>query len=364
MHLRCPHCQGQITLAPDRIPGHEFLLTCPACRSALAVELSVRKLPSYLGDAELVKPASADTPLIPSSKAEASQSDGAGRLREMVFRLLQRGLEDIPVLDKLTLKAWAVVQNPQGHEEEIGNLVRRDSALVSRIIRLANSGPRAGLEPVADLGQALRRLGPGGVEDIVLGSFTQRMYRPLGATDSHLVTGLWDHSVAVAAAAQWISRGLGQVDVARAFQAGLLHDIGRVLALRVLSDAAARSPQVRRALLREQTCLVIDAHHEEMGGILLEKCGFPLDVVVAARKHHNPSELSDNLAVPLVVSLADLVARRVGMDVSPSDASLSQEGDLAAQTLATRLGLPEERLAALEVEMEIHQAEMKRLLAA
>lgn len=359
MHLRCPHCQGQIALAPDRIPGHEFLVTCPACRSALAVELSVRKLPSYLGDAELAKPASAGTPLAPFSRAEASQDDGAGRLHEMVLRLLRRDLEDIPVLDKLTLKAWAIVQNPQDHEAEIGNLVRRDSALASRIIRLANSGPRAGLEPVGDLGQALRRVGLGAVEDIVLGSFTQRVYRPLGATDSQLVTGLWDHSVAVATAAQWISRGLGQVDAVRAFQAGLLHDIGRVLAFRVLSDAAARSPQVRRALLPERTRLVIDAHHEEVGGMLLEKCGFPLDVVVAARKHHNPSELPDNPVVPLVVSLADLVARRIGMDVSPS-----QEGGLAAQALATRLGLPEERLAALEVEMEIHQAEMKRLLAA
>jgi putative nucleotidyltransferase with HDIG domain len=347
-----------MALLPERIPGPEFLVTCPACRSVLAVEIRIRKLPFYVGGAEPVAPAAAaQAPSTP--RADAGQDDGADRLREMILRLLQRDPQEIAVLDKLTLRAWAVLNNGREDEAEIGSLVRRDQVLSNRIIRLASSSARTGLDPVADIGQALQRVGPETIRKIVLGMYTQRMYRLTGVPDSSLVAGLWDHSVAVATAAQWISSKLAQGDGVQAFQAGLLHDVGRVLALRVLSDAAVRHPQVRRALSPERTSLVIDAHHELLGRLLLEKCGFPLDVSTAAGKHHNPSEIADNHVLPLVVSLADLVARRGGMDVRPA-----AEGGLAAETLASRLELPKESLAALEVEMEIHQAEMKRLLAA
>ncbi len=46
------------------------------------------------------------------------------------------------------------------------------------------------------------------------------------------MSSLWDHTVAVTS--KWIALEVVHIDPERAFLAGLLHNIGRALALRVL----------------------------------------------------------------------------------------------------------------------------------
>ncbi len=321
---------------------------------ALVVEVSVRTLPAYPQEAE-----PAGTGATRPAGPERPTDEGAGRLRELVLRVLEEDLEATPFLNKATLKVWRLMQDPRRHGEEILGLVRKDPMVSSRLVRLANSAYSNGRETVTDLDQALRRVGSEVMGTLLLAASTQLLYRPQSPAEGALMAALWDHSLAVATASQWLGRERGDADPQRAFLAGLLHDIGCMLALRVLEDAAVRHPPVRRSLSAERMAAIIQVHHQELGGILLEKCAFPSDMVVAARCHHAPGDLPSDLPIPLVVALADLVARKVWGEVGAPEAA-----DLAAHALAARLGLSGGRLSALEVELEILHGEMKRLLAA
>ena len=295
MRVACSKCQAQISLALDRVPGNPFMMTCPACRMALVVEVTVRNLPVYPEDGKPVEAVSGGgaTPgIIPEEPAKDAGAFGATALRELVLKVLQGDREEIPLMNRVALKVRALMQEPRGNAGEISTLVQKDQALASRVMCLANSAYYAGAEPSTNILQALRRVGFKAVETVVLAASSSHLYRPRSAAEAGIMAGLWDHALAVATAAKWISREMGKVDPEETFLNGLMHDIGRVLGLRVLGEAAAGNMQMRKFLTPERIVEFIDVHHTELGGMLLEKWSFPPATIRAARTHHAPGSLS------------------------------------------------------------------------
>jgi putative nucleotidyltransferase with HDIG domain len=251
------------------------------------------------------------------------------------------------------------MQDPRQHAAEIVRIVRSDQALSTRLIRLGNSAYYHGAQPVADISSALRRVGFQAVETLVVAASTRDVFRPRTAAEAGIMASLWDHAVAVAVAAKWIARETGKVDPERAFLGGLVHDIGRALVLRVFDEALARAQGGRKDVPVERIIALIGVHHAELGGVLLEKWAFPPDEVLAARGHHAPLELPGEEPLPAVVGLADLVARKAGMD-----AGAEEPDGQVWHRLAAHLGMSDAKLASLLVELEDLQTEIKQLLPA
>jgi len=359
MRLPCPRCQTHIPLIPDRIPDGLFLVTCSTCRTVLAAELIVRTAQPYTGDGEPATPGAPPGPQAPPPSAEAPLDSGAARLRELVLKLLRGDRDEIPVLNRVALRVRRLIQDPRRHAAEIAAIIRQDQALASRLIRLANSAFYGARERVGDIDQAMQRVGYQAMESLMVAACTQNLFRPHSPAEAEIMAGLWDHAVAVAVAAKWIARGAARGDPERAFLAGLVHDIGRTLGLKVLSEAAARAQGERKTLPPARMVSLIGAHHAELGGLLLEKWAFPPDVVLAARAHHTPLDLPGDDPLPAMVSLADLVVRKAGLDIGAGGSD-----DPAWDRLVALLGLSDATLASLQVELEDLQAEMKQLLAA
>jgi putative nucleotidyltransferase with HDIG domain len=280
-------------------------------------------------------------------------------LRSRTQAALEGDRDEIPLLNRVALKLRALMRDPRAHAAEVARVIRSDQALATRVMRLANSAHYGTFGPVANLGQAIRRVGFRAVEGIVVAASTQALYRPRTAAEAGLMSGLWDHALAVATAARRIARDVRRGDPEQAFLAGLLHDIGRAMALRVLGEGNGRAPGERRVLPPERILRLIDAVHTEVGGQLLEKWGFPQEVVLATRAHHSPAEVPDGETIPLAVALGDLVATRAGLDVTDLP-----PGAPPVEGLARRLGLEASQLATVEKDLIDLHAEMKRLLAA
>jgi len=359
MALSCPRCRAPIPVPGPGGDPPAGPLVCPACRTVLAVELVVRNAPAGVPAAPSVQSHTA-VPRSPAARTSAGDGDPeVAALRARIQTVLQGDRDDIPVLNRVALKLRALMQDPRAHAAEVARFIHSDQALATRIMRLANSAYYAGFGPVPDLGQAIRRVGFRAVECVIVAASTQALYRPRTAAEAGLMSGLWDHALAVATAAKRILRDARRADPEHGFLAGLLHDVGRTMALRVLGEANGRPAGERKVLPADRLLRLIDPVHAEVGGLLLEKWAFGPEVVMAARSHHSPAEIPDAESIPLAVALGDLLATRLGLDVGELPA-----GAAGSEGLARRLRLDPAQVATLEKELADLHADMKRLLAA
>lgn len=125
---------------------------------------------------------------------------------------------------------------------------------------------------------------------------------------------LWNHSLAVATAAEIIARERGDHSEI-AFTAGLLHDIGKLVINKalegdyasVLKEAAAKQQPIH---LIEKSLFNMD--HADAGGILLNRWNLPQNIVLTVRYHHKPNNAGDFVRLASIVHAANYLAFTIG----------------------------------------------------
>jgi putative nucleotidyltransferase with HDIG domain len=147
---------------------------------------------------------------------------------------------------------------------------------------------------VSSVDQAVLLLGHSQVLSLVLSlTFGSTM---TGALPGYAieVNGLWRHAFAAATAGEiLVNRGLAPgVDASVAFTAGLLHDIGKLVMAKALSDgthAAIQKHMSREGLGSiDAEREVLGTDHAEVGSCLLHIWRLPDPIVEAAANHHRP----------------------------------------------------------------------------
>lgn len=161
----------------------------------------------------------------------------------------------------------------------------------------------------------------------------------------------WEHSVGCAAGH---CQGTGLVNPETAFVAGLLHDIGRIIAFKQAPAhmaAAMRRAEAEGCPLFVAERQVLGFDHAALGGHLLQKWQFPANLEKMVRYHHDLDEpfIVDE---PAVVHLADVVATAMGWGgsgnrrIPAADPAPGPPLGLTGESLAGLVPDMEERLAA------------------
>lgn len=124
---------------------------------------------------------------------------------------------------------------------------------------------------------------------------------------------LWKHSLITAYGSAYLVKSIGLGDLRdRAFTAGLLHDIGKLVLDHNLAEEKQESG-CGITLETERQCTGFD--HAEAGAALLDSWDFPEQVVEAVRWHHSPWEAGEHQRLALAVGVANEVgnfATRLG----------------------------------------------------
>lgn len=213
--------------------------------------------------------------------------------------------------------------------EEIAALLASDSAMASRVLRVANSAALRGASPISSLTEAFMRLGTVQLRQLILGLVFVHHFPRRGAFD---YVAFWRHSLHVALSAQQLeyhSSGLKIVS-SDVYTAGLLHDIG--IAYLNLSAATRYKEVIVEARASgdplasvERRLLGVD--HHEAAAYLLGEWRFPPSIVAVCQHHGNPDAAKETYRdLVRLIAVADRLvwgqgidngAKRVGADFDP-----------------------------------------------
>jgi diguanylate cyclase (GGDEF)-like protein len=208
--------------------------------------------------------------------------------REEVLARLARST-GLPSLPAVALRIVELGQQPDVHVDAVTRAVSLDPALVTKVLRVANSPVYARQRRTQNLRQAILMLGLNGTLTLALTfSLASALRRASGDGLSHEL--LWRRSLAIAAACRALGARVGLAPAEDLFLIGLLQDVGMLALDRVVPElyrglgAAQASHQA--VCDRERAALGMD--HADVGAWLLGAWNLPTRVQRAVAGSHDP----------------------------------------------------------------------------
>ncbi|MCK6445876.1 MAG: HDOD domain-containing protein [Planctomycetes bacterium] len=253
-----------------------------------------------------------------------------------------KSLEPLP---QVALQVMALSEREDVTPRELIAIIQTDGGLTAKVLKLSNSAYYGFAREIASLEEAGNLLGTRSLFNLVLTSCTGRYFRNYGGCSKEAMEKLWESSVTTAITASTLARLHGHVDRHRAYTAGLLLDIGRIVLERfVIPFRGAIDAQVR--LGADQTEVeqrLFGMHHAEIGAQLAERWGFPGVLIDAIRFHHAPEHARVDPLMTSFCHLAATISEAMDLDGGPDAIHL----DLSAEAL-TVAGLDKRALADVE----------------
>jgi len=267
-------------------------------------------------------------------------------LLEMIEQAITTDQVSLPARNETATQLQQVLSERDYDIESILELIESDQALTAEILRVSNSPFYGGLSEVTTVRQAVVRIGGPEVVRLAMAATEKKSYQVQNQELAGYMPDLWEHSLGVAMAAKWLAKKLGYVELENeVFIAGLLHDVGKLLLIRVCDDLMS-SEQVTRDIPGSLILEILEAGHCEHGASLLEHWSLPEDYRLVVRHHHD-EEVDDGVTLLLLVRLADLACRSLGVGMN-RDESLN----LSATEESHILGAKEILLAELTIMLE------------
>lgn len=232
------------------------------------------------------------------------------RTREILEKV-----DALPPFPAVIHKALALLQDPLVSAERIVESVRFDQAITANVLKLCNSALLGGMQRISSLKDALVRIGNKPLIRVILSvGGSDVLQKEVPGYD--LERGaLWRHSALCALLCESLCDVVGYGKKDKAFTAGLLHDVGKV----VLSEFVGREyGKIRDAAIAGNITFldaesgILGMNHAEAGARLGEKWNFDAELVNAIRHHHDPAK-GDPSALLFLVHLSDVLCLTSGI---------------------------------------------------
>jgi putative nucleotidyltransferase with HDIG domain len=208
----------------------------------------------------------------------------------------------VPAFAPACERVLAAIETEQVMTSEIIEAIEGDAGLTVAILRRAQSVTSR--RPIANVANAIAALSARevahAVEALPRAEFPWQT-SPLEA----LIHRFRVHALAVARAAERISRHTESVQINDLRVAALLHDVGKLVLARAIPDYTSvidgRSTPEER-VRQEQRAWGMD--HANLGGLLLRRWGLPNELASSVAAHHSSGAESD---VATYIRLADMI---------------------------------------------------------
>ncbi|MBK9118746.1 MAG: HDOD domain-containing protein [Phycisphaerales bacterium] len=251
-------------------------------------------------------------------------------------------VDALPRLPDTVQRLIAVVSDPDSSLREIVDAIRYDQSLTTEVLRLCNSAYYGLARSVESLDDAVCLLGTVRVFQLVMAAHARTLLQQPQSGYGLPAGALWDHSVAVAVAAQLLARRCTVPQAGLLFTAGLLHDIGKVILNEFVSVEYARIAErvaAYEASFSEAEQQVLGFTHAEVGARLAERWCLPAALQHCIRYHHEPAGAPAARELVDMIHLADTVCLLLGVGTGDDGLAYRTDPQVLARCALTQADL-------------------------
>jgi len=240
-----------------------------------------------------------------------------------IISSFKRGEIALPSLPQINTKFNEMI-GKGANLQEVGEILKRDAAISSKLISVANSVYYQGETETRNLGYAINRLGLDTTKRYVDAICNRTLYTTSNQKFVEFMKKLWKHSLACAYASETVSEAIKLKLPDDAFTMGLLHDIGKLVLLQVVADLEAQD-KIGEEVDIVELLNTLNTHHGKIGAALLKKWEFSRGYIQIAMFHDNLEGADPISKELLVVHFANLLVKSIGYDQS-QQAEVDVEG--------------------------------------
>ncbi len=230
-------------------------------------------------------------------------------------------VDELPSLSIVILKIEEMLNDPDLTAGDLVQVISSDQALMSRILRVVNSGFYGIKNHIDSLKHAIMMLGFRTIKNIVL---TTEVFKVFSENDKNVFDRylFWKHSLACGCASKVTAEFLGLEKSEEVFIGGLLHDIGKL----VLDHYSKREFKEVIDKVVFKDIPIIDAeteifgfNHVMVGKLLAEKWSFPDSLISMIEYHHFPLKSGNFFKESASIKIGDFLARSFCMGFAGDD---------------------------------------------
>jgi HD-GYP domain-containing protein (c-di-GMP phosphodiesterase class II) len=225
-----------------------------------------------------------------------------------IITSFKKGQISLPSLPTVVQDVQKAIDNPVSTTDDVAKLIETDSVISLRLISIANSAVYRGADKIQNVKQAVPRLGLKQTKSVVVAIANKSIYQTDNIEFKEILEKMWLHALACAYVSRMIGIILKEENVDDLFLMGLTHDIGKVMLFKPFTDILAQTESINLDEVMES----IQEAHCGMGSALLAKLGFSDAFVRVARMHNNEKFTDVTLKYILIVSLANILTRKIG----------------------------------------------------
>ena len=227
---------------------------------------------------------------------------------------------------------------------ELARRISHDALLVAEVIRLANSSQYATSTPITSIEHAVMVLGQTGLRHLI----TSVAFRPIidlksGHFNGRIAPRIWEHSEQCALACRLLAQQSGG-NAFNAFLAGLIQNVGLIVALRVIDQGAAGSAAIGSTAF----CNALLPRARQLSSSIGREWTFPDSVIVAIdeqvieQRGTELSALGQTLATADYLGKLNLLRQHgvLGIDPDLTEALTAGQRDCFAELQALTASTP------------------------
>jgi putative nucleotidyltransferase with HDIG domain len=269
---------------------------------------------------------------------------------------LSHTIDTLKPIPQTALKIMRMVQNGDYDIAAVTAELSQDQVLSAQTLKLCNAFLFSGNQKIDTLKEAVLILGQNMLVKRVITAAVEDYYNQADAPGtspgySLCRGGLFFHAVGVAIAAEALAQKTQKTDPNKAYTAGLLHDIGKVVLDQFITQNA---PFFFRQLRQDNESFltaelkILGVTHCKTGSILAKKWQFSNALTQVVRHHHLPEGADDHKDLVAIVYLADLLMEKflTGMDKEKMQTR-------SMKSVCRRLGLSSEDIITVMDELPL-----------
>jgi len=225
----------------------------------------------------------------------------------------------LPIFDGVSVRILIELLKKEPNLHTVEKLILADQSLSGNLLKIANSPQYGGIVETTSVKTAIVKLGTLEVLKITSWDINKKVFKSPDLQANAIMKKLWQHSLGCAFAAGLLSKLLDfGVMQNEAFFAGLFHDIGKLLILKVFVE---KKQKEKSTSLQEQLLLeAMDVLHPEYGFFLMQQLKIPQIFAIVARDHHLHEFNQDNYLLVLT-RMANHICHHMGIGLVIQDPS-------------------------------------------